>query len=139
MDRKKKAQDDSYIEPMPKKQFLELMREFKKSGGKYLANEESEAYLRARGAEANTINATTILFQKRPTRAAVYEELFHVKQFSEGKIDCTFRNAVECEIEAKEYLLQNAGKLQLTRNEIIQTRDSLAEYRKILEKLKGDE
>ena len=77
MDRRKKNNDDR-IEPMPRKLFLELMREFKKSGGKYIASKQSEDFLDSQGAEASAINATTILFRRRPTRAAVYEELFHV-------------------------------------------------------------
>lgn len=105
-------------EPMPRDQFLKLMSEFEKNGGIYMADERSEAFLNIRGAEASTYNATTILFRRNPTWAAVYEELFHADQFRKGRVDSTVKNTYECEIEAKQYLLKNATKLQLTDIEI---------------------
>ena len=138
MDRRKKNNYDR-IEPMPRKLFLELMREFKESGGKYIASEQSEAFLDSQGAEASAINATTILFRRRPSRAAVYEELFHVCQFRDGKIKGTVKNSIECEIEAKEYLLSNADRLQLTQSEIQKTREDLEWYKIQLREQKGEE
>ena len=137
MDRKHKP--DSYIEPMPRDEFRQLMKEFKEKGGKYIADDDSEAFLDAQCAEAITLNENTILFHKRPTRSAVYEELFHVKQFREGKIDGTICNAYKCEIEAQEYLLDNAVDLGLTAEEICQTEAALERYREELDKLKGDD
>lgn len=138
MERKKKNAE-SFIEPMPRQQFLDLMKEFKASGGKYIANEESEAFLDTQGAEACTLNENTILFRRKPSRAAVYEELYHVKQFREGRIEGSTSNAIECEIEAKLYLLSNAKTLELTENEILQTREDLERYKRQLNDLKGDE
>lgn len=136
MDRKPK--EDSFIQPMPKTLFLELMREFKSIGGKYVCNEESEAHLSKFGAEASTLDGYTILFRKRPSRSAVYEELFHAKQFRDGKVDGTYKNRLECEIEAQVYLLDNAALLQLTDSEIVQTKRALEVYRKELQKCKED-
>lgn len=136
MERKTKSKN--YIEPMPRGQFLRLMKDFKAAGGKYIANAESEKFLDAQGAEASTLNATTILFRKKPTRAAVYEELYHINQFRSGKIDGTARNAYECEAEAKAYLLENAEAFQLTEAEINQTKEALIWYQKKLKTMKGD-
>ena len=66
--------------------------------------EEVNAYLEIKGAEACTLNASTILFRERPSRAAVYEEFIHVQQFCDGKIDGSIRSIYMCEIEAKQQL-----------------------------------
>ena len=139
MERKHKDDSIDKIESMPRKQFLELMREFKKNGGTYIANKESEVFLNAKKVEACTLNSTTILFRRRPTRAAVYEELFHVEQFRMGKIDGTIINAYENEIEAQRYLLEHAEELELTMPEIKKTKEALEWYEMKLENLKGDD
>lgn len=136
MERKPKS--TTYIEPMPQKEFFALMREFKKRGGKYMSNDESERYLEAKGVEACTLNATTILFRKKPSRAAVREELYHAQQYRDGKIDGTIKNACVCEIEAQHYLLDNAMEFQLTEQEIHQTKQALNLYTKKLLEMKGD-
>ena len=137
MERKPKG--DSYVKPMPKAQFLKLMREFKTIGGKYICDERAEAYLSKCGAEASALDGYTILFHRNPSRAAVYEELFHTKQFRDGKINGSIENRLECEIEAQQYLLDNASGLGLTKPEIAQTRKALETYRRELSKMKGKE
>jgi hypothetical protein len=133
----RKPKPDTYIEPMPKSQFLSLMQEFKSLGGKYICNEESEKFLDVQGSEAVTLNGYTILFRKKPSRSAVYEELFHAAQYRDGKNDGTPKIRIECEIEAQEYLLNNAKSLQLTKPEIIQTQKALQIYRLELDKMEG--
>ena len=135
MERKKRS--DTYIEPMPKAKFMELMREFKSIGGKYICNEESDSFLKNQNAEASTVDGYTILFRKKPSRSAVYEELFHAKQYREGKADGTYKGILECEIEAQEYLLNNSQLLELTDPEIMHTRKLLDCYKKLLKELKG--
>ncbi len=134
----RKPKPDSYVEPMPRRQFHELMREFKRHGGTYIANAESEQFLRLRGAEACALNENIILFRRKPSRSAVYEELFHVQQFRENKIDGSPVNTCECEIEAQQYLLENAVSLQLTKIELEQTRNALMRYTMQLKKMKGE-
>lgn len=133
--RKNKA--DDYVEPMPRSLFIKIMREFKANGGKYVANEFSERFLLCQGAEACTLNENTILFKKHPSRAAVYEELFHIQQYRDGKINGELENIYLNEIEAKEYLLENANMLKLTKKEILQTEKALIWYKTALEQLKG--
>lgn len=135
----RKPKSNSYVQPMPRKQFLRLMHEFKEIGGKYICNKETEEFLSLQKAEAMTIDGFTILFSRRPSRAAVYEELFHAKQFRNGKINGSFENMLTCEVEAQEYLLNNAKILELTDPEIIQTRQALEWYRQKLTELKGEE
>ena len=50
-------------------------------GGKYVCDEHSEAHLSKSGAEATALDGYTILFRRKPGQAAVYEELYHTKQF----------------------------------------------------------
>ena len=135
----RKPKPNSYIEPMPKSQFQRLMREFKRIGGMYICNEDSEEFLSAQGAEAITLDGFTILFRRRPSRSAVYEELFHAEQFRNGRITGTQRNRYECEIEAQKYLLENAHRFKLTEPEIVQTKEMLDTYSKILSEQKGEE
>ena len=115
------------------------MREFKSIGGKYYNDEQTEEFLSLQGAEASTLDGFTILLRKKPSRAAVYEELFHAKQIREGKYDGSLMNRIECEIEAQLYLLENAESFELTAPEIQQTKEALDGYKKILEEQKGEE
>ena len=75
MDRKPKP--DTYVEPMPQKLFHQLVKQFQELGGKVIMGADAELYLDSREAEACTLNGYTILFRKRPGRAAVYEEMIH--------------------------------------------------------------
>ena len=137
MDRKPKP--DTYVEPMPQKLFHQLVKQFQELGGKVIMGADAELYLDSREAEACTLNGYTILFRKRPGRAAVYEELFHAAQFRDGKNDGSIRSVYKNEIEAKRQLLVRAKEFQLTEPEIRHTRISLELYERELRKLeKGD-
>lgn len=63
---------------------------------------------------------------------------FHAKQFRDGKVNGTYQNRLECEIEAQIYLLDNAAVLDLTIPEIAQTKKALDVYRKELLKWKEE-
>lgn len=137
MDRKPKP--DTYVEPMPQKLFHQLVKQFQELGGKVIMGADAELYLDSREAEACTLNGYTILFRKRPGRAAVYEELIHAAQFRDGKNDGSIRSVYKNEIEAKRQLLVRAKGFQLTEPEIRHTRISLELYERELQKLeKGD-
>ncbi len=77
--------------------------------------------------------------ERKPSRSAVYEELYHIQQFRSGKIDGTVINAYECEIEAQEYLLKNAEILKLTQVEVLQTQKALQWYQDRIRVKKGDD
>lgn len=128
------------FEPMPKKQFLRKIKEFKKIGGLIQHDEDTENYLlNIKKAEGVTYNGYTILLPRKPSRSAVYEELFHAQQFREGKIDGSELSRIRCEIEAQKYLLHNAEKLNFTAKEIELTKKNLDGYENDLKRLLGDE
>ena len=135
---RKKNKTNAVIKPMPRSQFLRLMHDFKMIGGKYICSKESDEYLQKRNAEASAVDGYTIILKRRPTRGAVYEELFHAKQFRDGKIDGSQQNRIECEIEAQKYLLDNAERLGLLKAEIERTQSALKEYEEILLRMKGE-
>lgn len=126
MDRKSKP--SSYIEPIPKKKLRRLIADFERIGGKVLMNDNVNAYLSVKKAEACTLNGYTILLNSHPGRAAVYEELFHAQQFREGKNDGSHISVLLNEIEAQQYLLDNKDLFELTTKEVIQTEKALKTY-----------
>ncbi len=60
------------VEPMPKKQFHKIEKAFKRQGGIFQYNEETDAYLDSKHAEAITYDAKTVLFKTNPGRASVF-------------------------------------------------------------------
>ena len=73
---------------------------------------------------------------ERKPKSDSYIQPMPKEQFRAGKIDGSLRNRIECEIEAQQYLLENAKKLELTKPEIIQTRKALEGYNSKLSELK---
>ena len=123
---------------MPKKQFLRKIKEFKKIGGLIQCDEYTENYLlNVKKAEGVTYNGYTILLPRRPSRSAVYEELFHAQQYRDGKIDGSELSRVRCEIEAQMYLLDNVEKFNFTEKEVELTKKNLNMYKNDLERLLG--
>lgn len=126
------------FEPMPKKQFLRKIKEFKKIGGLIQCDEYTENYLlNVKKAEGVTYNGYTILLPRRPSRSAVYEELFHAQQYRDGKIDGSELSRVRCEIEAQMYLLDNVEKFNFTEKEVELTKKNLNMYKNDLKRLLG--
>jgi hypothetical protein len=78
---------------------------FARSGGVIDQSAGAQAYLRLRGAEGLTLNATTVLLGRNPSRSAIFEEMIHVGQFRHGRI--TSGSVLKNEIEAAERLIQN--------------------------------
>lgn len=136
MERKQKPA--TYVAPMPKKKLYALLREFKEIGGSVVMNEESEQHLDYLGAEASTLNGYLIMLRRNPTRAAVYEELIHARQFREKLCDGTSESILLNEIAAKKELLERAAEFELTKEEIVQTDAQLKEYISQLCRMKGD-
>ena len=124
------------MEPMPKKQFRRMVNAFKRHGGKVYICKFSDNILEKDHAEGSTFNATTIMFPKHPSRAAVFEEFIHATQYRLGQNDGSYYCTLVNEIEAKEKLLRNRMAYKLTKQEIIDTRESLERYRQKLEKLR---
>lgn len=120
------------IEPMPKRQFQRIVKNFKLQGGMIQFNDETDQYLASKHAEAITYDAKTILIKQHPGRASVFEELIHTAQFRKGENDGSYESRLKCEIAAQEILLRNADAYKLTDIEISQTREALEAYQKEL-------
>ena len=116
------------IEPMPAKQFHRIEKCFKRQGGTFQYNDETDEYLKSRNAEAITYNANTVLFKQKPGRASVFEELIHSHQYKTGKNDGSYLARLNCEIEAQKKLLKCQKAYKLTDAEIIQTQKALESY-----------
>ena len=116
------------IEPMPKKQFQRIVKNFKAHGGLMQFNDETDQYLASKHAEAITYDEKTILIKQRPGRASVFEELIHATQFRNGENDGSYESRLKCEIAAQEKLLRNARAYELTDAEITQTQKALEIY-----------
>ncbi len=139
MYRKKKP--DTYIEPMPKKEFRKIMKDFKSIGGIVVMGDEVDEYLALKKAEACTVDGYTILFSKNPGRASVHEELIHAAQFRDGKNDGSIVSILQNEIAAQQVLISNAAQFQLTDKEIYQTQCAVRAYKEALHNItkKGDD
>ena len=127
------------IEPMPKRQLQKIIKAFKRQGGIIQMNDETDAFLKSKNAEAITYNAKTILLHQRPGRAAVFEELIHATQFREGKNDGELVSRLLCEIEAQKKLLRNQKSYKLTDAEVKQTQSALIAYQKELKRILKEE
>lgn len=124
---------DERIEPMPKKQFQKIVKRFKAKGGIIQFDDQTDAYLEKKHAEAITYNAKTILIRQDPGRASVFEELIHTAQYRDGKNDGSYEARLRCEIEAQNILLKNSKAYRLTNPEIEQTKLALKAYEKELD------
>lgn len=125
MYRKSKA---GKIEPMPKKQFHRIEKSFKKNGGIFQYDDDTEEYLKSKNAEAITYNSKTVLIKKNPGRASVFEELIHTYQYKTGENDGSYLSRLKCEISAQKKLLKYRNAYNLTEPEIKQTKEALLAY-----------
>lgn len=118
------------------KRFDELTVESKKNGATIIRGTyEIEKHLDSVNAQASTIG-NTILFRKNVRVCDVLEETFHFMQNKKGinndKAEPlrTYLN----EIEAKQFIINNAKKYKVPRTEIEETKKQLLEYQKALKK-----
>ena len=122
-------------EIIDKPTYNKLTKDFIKSGGKILQDEEAQEHLRLVGASATYISgAKTILFKPDPTISDVLEEIYHYNQDKKNVFsNC---NATEMflrrEIEAQEYLLSQAKKYKIPLEQLQVTKINLEMYKKLL-------
>jgi SPP1 gp7 family putative phage head morphogenesis protein len=112
-----------------------LTAEFRKSGGKVWQDAEAEAYLKKKGANAIALSEDLIALKNKPTISEVLEELYHVKQFRDGKIDLTNVSRYKAEIEAQNYLLSVKKLYNIPKEEILETKANLQYWK---ERLKNE-
>ena len=121
-------EQDDLINAMPHEQFERIKRRFERQGGLFVMDEYAQEILNARGVEAITYCADTILLRPHPSRAAVFEELIHVTQYRLGENDGAKYSKLICEIKAQQKLLRNKEAYQLTQQDIDLTIHNLNEY-----------
>lgn len=132
----RKPKPDNWVEPMPKRQLQGIIKDFKKKGGLILIDDDTDNFLRKQGAEGSTLNESTILLVKNPSRSAVYEELIHAEQYRKGKNDGSRKSRLICEIEAQKMLICKKDELGITDKENEQTKLALRAYEEEYRQLK---
>lgn len=140
MKRKKIAKREG-IRPVSDKVFNDLTIEARKNGAIILrGTPEVEFHLDILHADASSVD-DILLFRKDVTISEVLEETYHFKQTQLKMFDGYEEKLWTCyrEIDAKEYLLKNAKKYNIPRQEIEETKKQLEQYKKSLEKIIGGE
>lgn len=96
--------------------------------------EEAEEHLKMRGAAASNMG-DVLIFRKDVCISEVLEETYHFEQNRRKQNDDKGEplRSILNEIDAKQYLLDNAKKYKIPRNELELTRKQLDSYRKQLE------
>lgn len=96
--------------------------------------EEAEEHLKLRGAAASNMG-DVLIFRKDVCISEVLEETYHFEQNRRKQNDDKGEplRSILNEIDAKQYLLDNAKKYKIPRNELELTRKQLDSYRKQLE------
>ena len=96
---------------------------------------EAEEHLKQRGAAASNLG-DVLIFRKDVCISEVLEETYHFQQNMKGLNNDKSEplRSILNEIDAKQYLLKNAKKYKIPRNELELTRKQLESYQKQLEK-----
>ena len=110
---------------MPRKQFQRICKALKSHGVYVWTGNAADQICKSQNAEAFTLNESTVVFRKNPSRSVVFEELIHLWQFSNNKCDGTKVSRIKCEIEAKEKVLKYAEAYKLTKRDIAITKEAL--------------
>lgn len=100
---------------------------------------EAEEHLKKQGAAASNIG-DVLIFRKDVCISEVLEETYHFEQnilkMNDDKGE-PLRSILN-EIDAKQYLLKNAGKYKIPRNEVELTKNQLESYQRQLEEYRKD-
>lgn len=140
MNRKKSGNREN-IRPISDKMFSDLTVEARKNGAAIVrGTEEAEKHLDLVGADASSIG-DILFFRKEVTVSEVLEETYHYNQYLKNMF-CEYSGNIYTalkEIDAKEYLLRNAAKYKIPREETEETKRQLAAYKAWLKKLKESE
>ena len=135
---KKYSETEENRIPISKKRFDELTIEAKKMGANVIQcnfGDEIFEHLQKNDASASCIG-NTLLFRPDATVSEVFEETFHFKQ-NISKINDdkpVMLRKILNEIEAKEYILNNANKYGVPRTEINEIKVHLEKYKQDLKK-----
>jgi hypothetical protein len=128
------------IRAISDKRFDQLTVEAKKNGATIIRGGEwAITHLDSVNAAASSLN-DWLIFRDTVTVSEVLEETYHFSQNVQNlNIDKGHKlRTILNEIDAKEYLLKNASKYNIPRSETEETQRHLADYKKALEKWKGE-
>jgi len=136
---RKKNENKVVRKAVSDKRFEQLVIRAKKIGAIIIrGGEEVEKHLDNLKADAATMG-DVILLRKNATVSEILEETYHVEQNKAGRNndkDIRLRNILN-EIDAKEYLLKNKAKYNITRAESGETEKQLKQYKKLLREYEG--
>ncbi len=139
--KRKRDRTRENIRPISDKMFSDLTVEARKNGAVILrGTEDIEKHLDSVGAAASSIG-DVLFFRKEVTVSEVLEETYHYNQYLKnmfGEYSGDMHTVLR-EIDAKEYLLRNAKKYKIPRNETEETKKQLAAYQAWMKRLKEGE
>lgn len=135
--RKKSNSDQNTPKPISDRRFSELIIEAKKSGAEIIRN---DPWFNERLKENNASAATygdILVFGENATISDVLEETYHFKQNLKKLNDDKPHELriILNEIDAKEYLINNAYKFKIPRIETELTQKQLESYKELLEEM----
>lgn len=128
LSRNKDERDNDESNSMSEDELEEVSEWFIQGGGTIISDPDAVALLDYRQAEAITLNDKTILLRPNANRAAIFEELYHAKQYADGIISGETESKLLAEIEAQHYLINNADVLKLSEYEINVTKSNLSDW-----------
>lgn len=124
-----KDEHNNESNPMSEDELEKVSEWFIQDGGTIISDPDAVALLDYRQAEAITLNDKTILLRPNANRAAIFEELYHAKQYADGIINGETESKLLAEIEAQHYLINNADALKLSEYEINVTERNLSDWK----------
>ena len=124
----RKESENPESNPMSEEELKTATEWFTSTGGLIVMDAESIRLLDYFGIEASAHDGYSISLRPNPNRAAVYEELYHAKQYRDGIITGVGESRFKSEILAQHYLLDNAKKLKLSDYEIKATEKALVDW-----------
>lgn len=125
------------FKPVSDRRFNELTIPVRKQGAIVIrGTEEVERHLAENGASASTVG-DIIMFRSDACVSEVVEETYHFKQNKEGLNNDKGEplRTILNEIDAREYMLRDARKLGIPRNECEHLSNQLSSYRKQLKQM----
>ena len=119
------------MQQMDERRFERIKTAFERRGGMIISSPDIDRRLNNVGAEASTLNQSTILLKsgRIPSASAMFEELIHSAQYRTGR--ATGDNWVDMEIEAKAMLIRNQIAYGITDEEHRITLMQLEELRRM--------
>lgn len=123
-----KDEHNNESNPMTEDELEKVSEWFIQDGGTIISDPDAVTLLDYRQAEAITLNDKTILLRPNANRAAIFEELYHAKQYADGIINGETESKLLAEIAAQHYLINNADALKLSEYEINVTKRNLSDW-----------